>query len=91
VLALKRNHLIAHEPIHDLDRFLEALYQLTARREIYAVHGVLGLVPTSAKTKLEASIRNVVDRDRLLSQERRMPKCIARDQHTNPDPARNCR
>src|SRR5712692_1078238 len=89
MLALESDDLTTQKTVHDLDRFLEPADQLAGTREIDAIHGVLGFIPTRPQAELEPAVGDVVDGDGLLGEKCRVSKGIARDQHADPDPARD--
>ena len=74
--------------VADLDRLAEAGDQLGFVRKGDAEHLVLGHEPAGAEAELEAAAGDVVDRDRLLGQQRRVAEGVAGDQDAEADALR---
>src|SRR5579875_37512 len=77
VVARRVNPKVA---VQQLDRFAEAIDQLTRLGEVEPEHGVLGQVPAGAEAQLQATVRDMVDGDRLPRQESWMAEGVRADQ-----------
>ena len=84
--ARKTGAILRHQQPDDLHAFLEALRPLPDRRKRNPERLVFGLVPGGTDAQLEASIGDVVYRDRLGRQDRRMAVGDPGHQHTEADP-----
>jgi hypothetical protein len=82
-------HIVAQQAVHDFYGFAEPGHAFCWGWEFQAEGGVLGLVPAGAQANVEPAIRDVVERDSLLGQKRRVPEGIAADQHAQANSLRN--
>src|SRR5918995_687163 len=73
VLALPRGDVPSQQRIDQHDRLLEAPDQLRGLREGHAEPLMLGPVPAGADAELQPATRDVIDRHRLLGEQRRGP------------------
>ena len=71
----------SRDDLHPVTQHVEAGPQ---GRKVVAVRAELRFVPSGAKSWLKASVRNVVDRNTRLCQERRIAKRDAEHQTSNP-------
>src|SRR3984893_1183549 len=84
--ARKTGAVLRHQQPDDLHAFLEALCPLLDRRKRKPERLVFGLVPGGTDAQLEASIGDVVYRDRLGRQDRRMAVGDPGHQHPESNP-----
>src|SRR6266850_5158843 len=87
--ALEGGPRFGPEELHRLERFVEHRDAIAGARERKAELRELRLVPARADPKLEASVREVVDGDRDLRHESRMPVEVARHVQPHPRALRN--
>ena len=80
--------VVALEAVDDLDGLLESVDPLAGRREPDAVAPMLVGVPAGSEPEDQPPTADVVHGHRLLEQHRRVAERVARDEHTEPDPAR---
>ena len=86
VLALERRSILGHQQPNDLDRLLEHLHAICHRRERDAELAVFLLEPRRPDPELEASVRHVVQGDRLGREDGRMTVRHPGDHGPQPDP-----
>ena len=78
--ALPCGDVLGQQCVDQHDRFLEAPDQLRGLRKGHAEPLVLGLVPAGADPQLQPAPRDVIDRHRLLGEQRRVAEGVAAHQ-----------
>src|SRR5579864_1709771 len=88
VFAGEGRRLVAQEAVEHLGRLTEPPSQLAARRKGYAEPLMLGNEPPGPEAELEAAVRDVVNRDRLLGEYAGMAERVAAHEDPEADPLR---